>query len=338
MVNHTTSSTATTKVMEAAEKLRLEEDEEMQRMITAMEAQQAQRKADKEACAQEQEQQVEEESKATDQPTTEVADTAELDLVDRMRRLSAGSELSDFSIISGAPSVQSLDTDGSAKGGVIVASQDVQNVEQVAPTPSENFQAVEQLAPATAEDILPSQGYQTPEQALQALAYRPAAVQSPLRPVSPAPVPETQDLKLPRLGFLSLRPMSPISVMEAATFLPAKTPLFVNLSDAHIASYRPSPAAADPSAPLVSHFWLQFPEFVPVPTASFKSEFARLAKGHSWNVKTRRQRQIEALKAEFDFHYGTCMTNLDHWQQLCKDVDAEKNLTSITQCKKASTK
>jgi hypothetical protein len=87
----------------------------------------------------------------------------------------------------------------------------------------------------------------------------------------------------------------------------------------------------------MSPFWLEFEGFVPKPTVSFKAEFNRLAKQLSWNAETRRQRKIEALTAEFNYHYGTCMDALDHWQQLCKDVDIKEIPTSITQCKKVRT-
>lgn len=34
---------------------------------------------------------------------------------------------------------------------------------------------------------------------------------------------------------------------------------------------------------------------------------------------------------------GTCMTRLDHWQELCKDVGIENVPESITQCRIVST-
>lgn len=52
--------------------------------------------------------------------TTETASTGEPDLVDRLRRLSVGSTGTAFSVISDAPSVRSLDTNGSVSGGVPV--------------------------------------------------------------------------------------------------------------------------------------------------------------------------------------------------------------------------
>jgi hypothetical protein len=103
------------------------------------------------------------------------------------------------------------------------------------------------------------------------------------------------------------------------------------------ATVAPNEVVSSPSSPpLVSHFWSQFSGFVPQPKASFKSEFKRLAKSSGWNANIKKQRQIEGLKAEFNFHYGTCMTKLGHWQQLCKDVGVKEVPESITKCKKVS--
>jgi hypothetical protein len=109
----------------------------------------------------------------------------------------------------------------------------------------------------------------------------------------------------------------------------------VNVTDAHIQSFRPSPAPLPASE--VSGFWLQFPEFVPQPKASFKSEFAHLAKSHGRNEKAKRKHQTKALTSEIDFHYGKCMDKLDLWQQLCKDVGIKSIPISITTCRKVST-
>lgn len=60
---------------------------------------------------------------------TTTTPVAEPDLVDRMRRLSVGSSTSSFSIISDAPSVQSLDTNGFVNGGVAVDPPSLQVLE-----------------------------------------------------------------------------------------------------------------------------------------------------------------------------------------------------------------
>ncbi|KAF1841967.1 uncharacterized protein K460DRAFT_345378 [Cucurbitaria berberidis CBS 394.84] len=98
---------------------------------------------------------------------------------------------------------------------------------------------------------------------------------------------------------------------------------------------KPATAKPTPSTPKASPFWYQFPGFVPIASANFKDEFARLAKHQSWGAKVKRKHQIEALTQESAFHYGTCMEKLDRWQDLCKEVGIEKVPTSITQCKKA---
>jgi hypothetical protein len=343
MSDRTPTPTTTT---DAAEKRHIMMD--MERMMAEMWMEGTKRKAS-EAYAQEQEQQVEETTKAIEQPTTVTADTPQPDLVDRMRRLSTDSDLSSYSIISGAPSLHSLDTDGSVTDGVTVASAVAEEPETVEQSPAVS----EQTATATPHPLvpLPLQFPQTPEQALQALAYRPAATQrsqctSLLVSPEKARAPE-EDISATAKD--SPRPLATIpapgvprrtSAVAHHDMTPAPIlPSFVDLSDANIASYRPSPTAnTQSSVPAVSHFWLQFPKFVPVPRASFKREFTRLAKEQSWNAKTQRKRQIEALTAEFELHYGTCMTNLDRWQQLCKDVGTKKMPASITQCKKVGAK
>jgi hypothetical protein len=55
--------------------------------------------------------------------------TAEPDLVDRMRRLSVGSSTSSYSLISEAPSVLSLDTNGSVNGGISINAPTIEVLE-----------------------------------------------------------------------------------------------------------------------------------------------------------------------------------------------------------------
>jgi hypothetical protein len=55
--------------------------------------------------------------------------STEPDLVDRMRRLSVGSSGSSFSLISDAPSVRSLDSNGSVNGGVSIESPSIEVLE-----------------------------------------------------------------------------------------------------------------------------------------------------------------------------------------------------------------
>jgi hypothetical protein len=60
---------------------------------------------------------------------TMATQTAEPDLVNRMRRLSAGSTESSFSVISDNPSVRSLDTNGSVNGGISVEPPSIKVLE-----------------------------------------------------------------------------------------------------------------------------------------------------------------------------------------------------------------
>lgn len=179
----------------------------------------------------------------------------ELDLVDQMRRLSVGSDRSAFSIVSEAPTVRSLDTDGSVDGGISVVS-----------------------SPADA-----------PKAAIKTLVIRERA---------PAPV---------------------ITSSENET------------NATHDVS------STDPFASKASPFWYQFPGFDPDPKAAFRGEFKRLALNQSWDTVTKRERKPEALTAEIAFHYGTCMTKLGCWQELCEDVGLDEIPTSINQCKKVGT-
>lgn len=91
---------------------------------------------------------------------------------------------------------------------------------------------------------------------------------------------------------------------------------------------------AAPSTP--SPYWLQFSGFIPAPTATFKSELARLAKHENWTNREEGKQQVKALAAEITHHYGTHQSKLDRWRQLCEDVGIDVIPTSITQCRKVS--
>ena len=166
------------------------------------------------------------------------------DLVDRMRRLSVGSNASSYSIISAGPSVQSLDSIESITGGVAVLGL------------ANSIHADPHVSRSTAV-------------------------------IASAPVPSN---------------------------IPKDTS----------------------TTPKASPFWYQFPGFVPTPTATFKDEFARLAKEQGWGTKTKRKYQTSALTAEVAFYYGTCMQKLARWQELCEEVGIKNIPTSITKCKKVS--
>ncbi|KAL6711227.1 hypothetical protein ACN47E_005758 [Coniothyrium glycines] len=105
--------------------------------------------------------------------------------------------------------------------------------------------------------------------------------------------------------------------------------------DDHEEKAHPPESSTSAERPECSPFWKQFPGFTPVPTATFKDEFARLAKHQGWSTKMKRAEQNVALTAEIRYHYGTCLTKLDRWQELCEETGIENIPTSITKCKKA---
>jgi hypothetical protein len=194
-----------------------------------------------------------------------IADAASTpNLADHMRRLSLSSNASSFSIISAGSSVrslQSLDSNGSIAGGVVL-SQSPEHT-KTEPRKSRIRQRTATAGSSTGSDHT------------------------------------TQD-----------------------------DPNTTNLSS-HITE--PTPSAQN-----CSPFWLQFDGFEPAPTATFKDEFARLAKHQGWGANVKRKRQVEALTAEVAFHCGTCLTKLHRWQELCEEMGVEEVPTSITQCKKVS--
>ena len=87
----------------------------------------------------------------------------------------------------------------------------------------------------------------------------------------------------------------------------------------------------------VCEFWLQFPRFVPNPTAPFVEEFDRLARDMAWSAKNRRKNLVKALAAEIDFHCDGS-SGLIRWQRLCQELGVGSKPASITQCKKVSPK
>jgi hypothetical protein len=189
--------------------------------------------------------------------------STEPDLVDRMRRLSVGSAESSYSLVSDAPSVRSLDSNGSVNGGVNIEPPSIEVLET----------CLEALTVA-ADTLGPTH-------------HRRASIETSSS--------ET-DAKEP----------TPPSETCPPTTTPAS----------------------------ISPYWQQFPGFVPEPTATFKGEFARLAKHENWSGNAKRKQQVKALTAEIAHHYGTHMNKLDRWQQLCEDVGTDVIPTSITQCRK----
>ncbi|KZM27873.1 uncharacterized protein EKO05_0004897 [Ascochyta rabiei] len=74
------------------------------------------------------------------------------------------------------------------------------------------------------------------------------------------------------------------------------------------------------------------------PSDDFNSLFKRLAIQEGMSKTQRRKRRNQAIAAEMDAAYGTDVTKLEKWQELCRDVKIEPVPQSITQCKKALSK
>lgn len=190
-----------------------------------------------------------------------------LDLVEQSRRRLSGSSdvsavslSSDFSFISAAPSIQSLDTNGSILGGIILELESVK---------------------------------------LDCKKDEAASV----------PTSEAQHFKARAMSDLSAKNVTP---------------------SAHF-------SATDESQSTVkcSPFWFEHPGFEPDPRAPFKHELGRLCKHVGAKTKTEKKEiQKQALTAEIKFHYGASISKLEHWQELCREVDIKKIPTSITQCRK----
>jgi hypothetical protein len=216
---------------------------------------------------------------------TMATQTAEPDLASRMRRLSAGSTESSFSVISDNPSVRSLDTNGSVNGGISVE-------------------------PPTIKVL---------EICLEALTVADRVSKSIIEHGNPTDIAES---------------------MPSSTNTGASTPCTTDTAESTLDTteqpQQPSKSGSEIPTTEPSPYWLQFPGFVPAPTAPFRDELARLAKHENWSNKTKRKQQVKALSAEITHHYGTCKDKLDRWQQLCEDVGIDVVPKSITQCRKVS--
>jgi hypothetical protein len=86
--------------------------------------------------------------------------------------------------------------------------------------------------------------------------------------------------------------------------------------------------------PKASPYWYQFVGFVPEPSATFDSEFARLAKHQGWHANPTRKHRNKALLDELVFHFGS--KELDQMQALCKLIHIQDIPPSITQCRSVS--
>lgn len=86
----------------------------------------------------------------------------------------------------------------------------------------------------------------------------------------------------------------------------------------------------------IARWFDNFKPFQYNPFQGLQENFNRLATGRNWGHKLRNKRWIEIQQFAFTTLYGrnTEMTNLEKWQDLCRDVLIEPVPESITQCKK----
>jgi hypothetical protein len=82
--------------------------------------------------------------------------------------------------------------------------------------------------------------------------------------------------------------------------------------------------------------WYDYGNFVPEPSASFKTEFERLARYKGWAGETKRYHLIDLLGAEVEFHFGDGEEKLCDFQDLCEDLGIENIPSTLTQCRKVS--
>jgi hypothetical protein len=68
------------------------------------------------------------------------------------------------------------------------------------------------------------------------------------------------------------------------------------------------------------NIWYRFKGFIPDPEASFNCEFNRLARHMrgKWSPEERRDWRVELFDADWEYHIGSDLGNLAHWQELCR--------------------
>lgn len=83
-------------------------------------------------------------------------------------------------------------------------------------------------------------------------------------------------------------------------------------------------------------FFAQFPGFNQDPSAPVTAEFTRLAAFRGWARGSLNWTRYfrRCMEAEYDRLIGVRAARLETWQQLCRKVDMDDSLPSITQCKK----
>jgi hypothetical protein len=84
--------------------------------------------------------------------------------------------------------------------------------------------------------------------------------------------------------------------------------------------------------------WYGYGNFVPEPSAPFRTEFERLARYKGWGAgEIKRYHLIDLLGAEVEFHFGDGEEKLCDFQDLCEDLGIENIPSTLTQCRKVST-
>jgi hypothetical protein len=84
--------------------------------------------------------------------------------------------------------------------------------------------------------------------------------------------------------------------------------------------------------------WDEFTNFVHRPSASFKSEFERLARSKGWTGRAKRQHLIELLSTEVEFFWDIDDTDkLEHYQFLCREMGIKQIPLTVTQARNVST-
>jgi hypothetical protein len=82
--------------------------------------------------------------------------------------------------------------------------------------------------------------------------------------------------------------------------------------------------------------WYGFRDFIPEPSAPFRTEFERLARSQGWTGERKRHHLINTLSGEVEFHFGDGTQRLHDLQELCEDLGIEDVPMTLTQCRNVS--
>ncbi|KAH7077674.1 hypothetical protein BKA63DRAFT_592903 [Paraphoma chrysanthemicola] len=92
--------------------------------------------------------------------------------------------------------------------------------------------------------------------------------------------------------------------------------------------------ASSPTDHQASAWFSTYPNFTYDPSTSLPSNFTRLAVAKRWGLKLKHKRWIACQTVLFDALYGTDVTKLDKWQDLCREVGITDVPGNIKKCKK----